>query len=509
MIEVLTSEEMASVDARAIDEYGLPSIVLMENAALAVADVIVENYAEARRILIVCGAGNNGGDGFAVARHLHQRGLDVLLLVAARTSDLSGDARINFDICGKLGLETEEVSSESDLQRGVFERCDLIVDAIFGTGLNRPVEGFRSALIEAINDTGLPVVAIDLPSGLRGSTGSVAGPIIDAEMTVTFCRPKVAHVLDPAASHCGTVVVADISIPDEAVDAEECRLSLVTASGVVAWFAPRPPDSHKGTWGDVGIVAGSAGRTGAAILASRAAVRAGAGLVTVISDPDSAAIIDVVSVESMSKTFAMGPAEAERIAGILGDRDAVLVGPGLRDDEAGYELVRGLLDRVSVPLVLDASGLNAFAGRPEALQGGGLRVLTPHPGELGRLLGRTAKEINGDRLEAAREAAGRCGSIVVLKGHQTVIADPDGRVAVNPTGNAGMASGGMGDVLAGMIVALLARSDDPFGAACAAVYLHGLAGDLLRDEGSDVGLRAIDLAETLPRAVAVLRERAG
>lgn len=507
-MKILTSEQMAAIDRRAIEQYGIPSIVLMENAAIAVADAISENYPDARSALVICGTGNNGGDGFAIARHLHQRELIVALAMAGSSDTLAGDAETNHAICTRLGLTVQAIESEGDVEEIVelARGTDIIIDALFGTGLDRPVEGYRALLIEALNAVELPIVAVDLPSGLQGSSKAVEGTVIQADLTVTFAQPKIPHIFSPASEMCGTVVVADISIPESAVDDEKVTLDLITPAEIISCFAPRESDTHKGTFGHVALVAGSAGRTGAAIMSARSAVRGGAGLVSVVTDHDSGSIIDSVSIESMSRPFEMKPSSAGRIVDFIADKDAVLLGPGLADDDDSYELIRSLAAKIELPLVIDASGLNAFADRIEELRNDAVRIITPHPGELGRLLGASAGDVNDDRIGAARDAAARSGACVVLKGHQTLVAAPDGRVSVNPTGNPGMASGGMGDVLAGLLVAILARSDDPFEAARAAVYLHGLAADLLRDESSDIGLRAMDVAEALPRAVAALRD---
>lgn len=510
-MNILTSEEMASIDRRAIETYGIPSIVLMENAAIGVAETILENYPEARSALIVCGTGNNGGDGFAVARHLHQREMIVTLVLAGKAEKLEGDAKTNYEVCTRLGLTVATIESEDEVGEvgNLGQSADLVVDALFGTGLDRPVEGYRADLIESLNALAVPIVAVDLPSGLRGSSADVDGVVIEADLTVTFARPKIPHVFAPAADLCGTVVVADISIPDAAVDDEDCRLDLITPVEVVTLVEPRRPDTHKGTYGHVALIAGSEGRAGAAIMAARSAVRGGAGLVTVVTDEHSAAIIDSVSIESMSKAVEMSASTLDWILEFVSGKDAVLVGPGLADDEESYELIRSLVSRIHLPTVIDASGLNAFENRIEDLRSESVRIITPHPGELARLAASSARKINENRIDAARDAASRSGAIVVLKGHQTLVASPDGFVSVNPTGNPGMASGGMGDVLAGLLVAILARTGDPFEAARGAVYLHGLAADIVREESSDVGLRAMEVAETLPRAVSVLRDMAG
>jgi NAD(P)H-hydrate epimerase len=319
-------------------------------------------------------------------------------------------------------------------------------------------------------------------------------------VTVTFAAPKVCHVFDPGASWCGEVIVADIAIPEIAIDDESVLLALTTPKEVAPLFAPRLAATHKGTYGHVAIIAGSPGRSGAAILCARGAIRTGAGLVTIMTDAETARIVHAGSVESMTWP-------GTEVQELLRGKHAVLAGPGLPDNDRAYGWVRTTLASIDLPLVIDASALNAFAGRAAEINPDRRpRVITPHPGELARLLQRDTKDINTDRLASAREAASLTRSVVVLKGHQTLIADSDGRVNVNPTGNPGMASGGMGDVLGGMIAALLARDVDPFDAACAAVYLHGFAGDILRDEMGDTGLAAMDLAERVPLAIRRLSE---
>ena len=490
-MKILNSEQMRNVDRRAIERFGVPSIVLMENAALAVVDVIFEHYATIERAAIFCGPGANGGDGFAIARHLENRGVVPVVLIAGDRAKYSGDARVNLEICERLNIPIYDATN--DIERAAD--ADVIVDAIFGTGLNRAPSGAYAEVIRAIDELRIPVVAVDLPSGLNASSGEPFDPCVHAEVTVTFAAPKLCHVFDPAATYCGEIVVADIAIPNVAIDEESVTLALTTPRDVQPHFAPRLASTHKGTYGHVGIVAGSPGRSGAAVLAAHGAIRTGAGLVTVVTEVGQE--VHAHSIESMTTTD----------ESTLASKDAVLVGPGLPDDDASYARVRELVAKIEQPLVIDASGLNAFASRANEINPNARpRVITPHPGELARLLGdRDAHAINANRIDAAREAARVANCVVVLKGHQTLIADRDGHVNVNPTGNPGMASGGMGDVLGGIIVALLARGVDPFDATCAGVYLHGFAGDLLKEEMGDTGLAANDLAEKLPFAIQRLR----
>lgn len=506
-MKILTSEQMRNIDARATEKFGIPSMVLMENAAIAVAEALIDHYPEAARVAIFCGTGNNGGDGFAAARHLFARGIDVSVHLIGDRSRISGDALTNLQSCDRLGVAIASIETDKQLELAISEasRSDVVVDAILGTGLEAAASGIRGEAIVALCSLSKPIIAVDLPSGLDASRAAVPGPAVEAAVTVTFAAPKVAHIFSPAADYCGEIVVADISIPDEAMEAEGVALSLTTPSDVLPFYAPRASETHKGTWGHVAILAGSAGRSGAAILAARGALRTGAGLVTVLTDAETARIVDSVSIESMSRAIDPERDSIAEVLELINAKDAALVGPGLADEELAWAFVREVLPGITVPLVIDASALNAWPGRIEKLEGSAPRVLTPHPGELGRLLGKSTGEIVADRIGSATEAAKRSGCVVVLKGHQTLIASPDGKVRVNPTGNPGMATGGMGDVLGGMIATLLGQGHDAADAAAAAVWLHGYAADQLAEETSDIGLAALDLAESIPSAIGRLR----
>jgi len=500
-MKILTSEQMRNIDRRATERFGIPSIVLMENAAIAVVDAIFEHYPDADRVAIVCGTGQNGGDGFAIARHLENRGVAPVIVIAGDRARIKGDAATNLLICERLAIPIYDLTASDDVETALahIADADLIVDAILGTGLERAPDGVRADVIRGIAELRIPVVAVDLPSGANASSPEPFDPCVQAEVTVTFAAPKVCHIFAPASLYCGEVIVADISIPEIAVDDENVALALITPRDVLPHVGPRLAPTHKGTYGHVAIVAGSPGRSGAAVMCARGAIRGGAGLVSVMTDAETAKLVHAGSIESM--TYSGSDLQA-----FLANKSAALVGPGLADDEAAYETTRAIVNAIELPLIVDASGLNAFAGRAGELNPRALpRVITPHPGELARLLGTTAHEVNADRLRAAREAARVTNCVVVLKGYQSLVAEPDGHVYVNPTGNAGMATGGMGDVLSGLIAALLARDTNPLDAACTAVYLHGLAGDLLREEMGDTGLAAMDVAEKIPAAIQRVR----
>jgi NAD(P)H-hydrate epimerase len=493
IMKILTAQQMQSIDARATQRFSIPSLILMENAALAVVDAIFEHDRDCERAAIFCGTGANGGDGLAVARHLENRGVVPSIFIVGAREKIKGDAETNLRICERLNLPMHDIVDAESLDDALVHagEADLVVDALFGTGLNRPPEGLFAEVVRSINELALPVVAVDLPSGANASSGEPFEPCVRAAVTVTFAAPKLCHVFDPAASLCGEIIVADISIPEAAIEDEGVTLALTTPADVRPHFAPRGANTHKGTYGHVAIVAGSPGRSGAAVLAARGAIRTGAGLVTVVTDRVTAPVVHTHSMESMTSL------DETAIDG----KDAVLIGPGLRDDDDSYARIRTLVSRIDAPLVIDASALNAFRGRAAEINPHGRpRVITPHPGELARLIGGDAKSINAARIDAARAAARAANCVAVLKGHQTLIADPDGYVRVNPTGNPGMATGGTGDVLTGLIAALLAQGLAAFEAAQLGAHLHGLAGDLARDELGEVSLTATDVLDYLPRA---------
>lgn len=514
-MRILTADEMREVDRRAIEEIGVPSLVLMENAAIGVADALAERFPEASSAAIFCGPGNNGGDGLALARHLDARGYRVKTFLFVRRSKPRGDALVQLEILEKLGLPVAEVGPEADLGAVLAgaEEAELLIDALFGTGLKRPLEGHFAEIAEWLASRTARCVAVDLPSGLDGSVASVPGPHVRAGLTVTFAAPKVAHVFPPAADAVGEVVVTDLGVPSWLVEEAPGRLHLLTDGELAACLTPRAASSHKGTYGHLLIVGGSPGKSGAVVMAARAAVRGGAGLVTAAVPEPLLAAVDAGSLESMTlplSTAAGGvvePAAATEVYGAAEGKQAVALGPGLGTSDATVDTVRELVKGLAeVPLVLDADGLNAFTGRIGDIGARrGPTVLTPHPGEMARLLGTTSAEVQADRVGAARRAARSSGAVVILKGHLSLVAEPEGEVYVNPTGNPGMASGGSGDVLTGLVAALLAQGYDALVAAQLAVYLHGLAGDLALVDGAPEALSAGDLIDALPRAFSALR----
>jgi NAD(P)H-hydrate epimerase len=485
MLPVLDTDRMREADRHAIEDLGVPGILLMENAATGVVDAIREHFPDAIRVLVLCGAGNNGGDGLAAARHLANGGHEVTVLLFANPERLSGDAAANYRIAAAFGLAIKTIQGDdlADLDQALETGPpDLIVDALLGTGLDRPLGGRLARAAERVSASGVPVVAVDVPTGLNGSSAGVAGPVLAAELTMTFGALKLCHVLPPACLHCGEIAVVDIGIPPRVLEAG-CRLHWLESRDVALMLPQRAPDGHKGTFGHLLLIAGAEGRGGAAAMAAKAAVAAGAGLVTAAVPRPAVPVVDGACLEAMTHPLAAD--DTGRVAGpggleeLLGRVSVVAAGPGLGTGNGAASTLEWLLDSWPGPLLLDADAINLLAGRAERLAGRDIpAVLTPHPGELARLLGRGIEDVTGDRLEAAREAAAAAGAVVVAKGFRTIVADPDGEAWVIPAGDSGLASGGAGDVLTGTIAAFLAQGLEPLRAALVGCWLHGRAGEL-------------------------------
>jgi len=516
-MRVLNSAQMREADRRTIDDIGIPSLVLMENAGrqtVAAMEAVHSDLSE-RQVAVLCGRGNNGGDGFVVARTLAQRGVDVSVFLLGRVADVRGDARTNLEILGRLGITVVEVADSQawELHFSEVSDCTLIVDAIFGTGLNAPLSGLIESVVADVNASGIPIVAIDLPSGLSADSPEPIGPSIEAGLTVTLAAPKLPLVLPPAEMRAGDIVIADIGIPGEVLESVEGpRVDLLTRGSMRELITPRTADSHKGDYGRVLIVAGSLGKTGAAHLSAIGALRSGAGLVTIATPASCQQVIAAMAPEYMTEALSetADGLDAEGVDRVLEwARDVVAIGPGLGAAASTREFVRQLVDRATMPMVIDADGLNAFAGDPDRLAGREGRdiIITPHPGEMGRLVGMSTDEVQSSRLEVARNFAVSHHVYVVLKGHRTLIATPDEKVFINPTGNPGMATGGTGDVLTGMIAAWLAQLLDAEAACKLAVYLHGMAGDLAEADEGEVSMTASDVAGHLGDAMLELTAR--
>jgi hydroxyethylthiazole kinase-like uncharacterized protein yjeF len=515
---VVTSKEMRVLDRLTIEKYRVPSLALMENAGAAIALALLKRFGKAAKggVLVVCGKGNNGGDGLVVARHLKKKSIPCAVVLLAQKEDLAPDAAENFRAYLKIkGTIFEARENSLALLARHLKGKKLVVDAILGTGLKEEVRGAYAEAIALINSSGLPVVAADVPSGLDSDTGRPLGAAIKAEMTVALGYPKLGEVIQPGLSYVGELVVADIGIHPDAVKEVAPSTELLEDEEIGRLVPAREPDSHKGTYGHLLAVAGSRGKTGAAILACRAAMRVGAGLVTLaaarsLNDIFAGALVEVMTEplrdnaqDEMDEVGTLTDHEWRRI---LEKKSAVLFGPGVGVNDSARSGFWWLLKNLDVPFVIDADGLNLLAGDIERL--GGARqppVLTPHPGEMARLIGGDTAAVNHDRAGVARAVAGRYRCYVVLKGARTVIATPAGRVFINPTGNPGMASGGMGDVLAGILAGLLAQGFAVEDALRLGVFLHGFAGDRVAALKGEMGLIASDVIGALPECLKLLK----
>ncbi|HZT42251.1 MAG TPA: NAD(P)H-hydrate dehydratase [Chthonomonadaceae bacterium] len=568
-MKVVTAEVMRAMDRRAIEEFGIPGVVLMENAGRAVVECIAREYGllRGRRVLVFCGGGNNGGDGFVAARYLLLAGAQPLLCMVGRPEMLKAEARTHWDLA--QGLHLPVVGWEEGCRRLQDERADLIVDALFGTGIKEAPRAPYAEVIAAINQAGCPVIAVDIPSGVDSDTGATPGEGIRAAHTVTFGYPKLGLFLFPGAECTGALHVSDIGFDWDQLEVETpYRLLDITphphpiaivASTVQrpspspsqgegeldssltpgAWLRqtgllkPRAPESNKGDFGHVAVVGGSRGMVGAPSMVARAAQRVGAGLVTVLvpacAQPMIAAKLDEqMTVPLPDDGHALSIDAYEAIAEFAEKATVLCVGPGLTTTAPTVELVQRILQKIEKPIVLDADGLNALAQRPDILTSRpnsprAPLILTPHPGEAARLLGTSIADVQSNRLEAVRSLAGRFQAIAVLKGRHTLIADPSGNISINTTGNPGMATGGMGDALTGIIGGLLAQAvapgkgvEDPEAyrrvtarpedAAALGVALHGLAGDLAAAQIGQIGLVTGDLIDCIPAAIRRLEE---
>ena len=513
-MRVLNTAQMREADRRTIADLGVPSLTLMEQAGRQVVSALESRWSLGpdRRIAVVCGKGNNGGDGFVAARVLAARGAAVRVYLAAPAAEVGGDAGVNLSALQRFGVPVVDVSDPSAwaAARADLGGCDVVVDALFGTGLTRPLAGHWRSLAAALDASDPPVVSIDLPSGLSADTAQPIGEAVAADLTVTLGAPKLPLLLDPAATRAGRVVVADIGIPAAVVDAlAGPRVTVVTRTWARRQVPRRSRESHKGDYGRVLVAAGSTGKTGAAGLAALGALRSGAGLVTVATPRACQPTVAALAPEYMTLGLdhdAEGRVGAEAAGAVLAERcDVLAVGPGLGRSPGVDRFVRELVDRAPVPMVLDADAVNAFAGDRAGLRGRPDRplVITPHAGEMGRLLGRPAGHVEAHRLDAARDLAAGQGIFVVLKGARTLVATPTGTVWVNVTGNPGMATGGVGDVLTGVLAAWIAQVPDVEAACGLGVCLHGLAGDLAA-AGQGAGLVAGDLARRLGPALLAL-----
>ena len=505
-MKIVTVAEMRAIDRATTERFGIQSLTLMEDAGAAVADYVLARHAAARRVVVFCGKGNNGGDGFVAARRLHQQGRKVQVILLASPSDLRGDAALMF---AKLPAAAMAVHSSDELKSDRVRLSlpgDLYLDAILGTGFKPPVSGLYAEAIAILNASPIPVVAVDIPSGADADATSLqTGTIARADAIVTFTAARPAHVFSSLTT--GSTYVADIGSPEEAIVSAQ-QLNVITARDIASVVAPRHAESNKGNYGHVLVVGGSLGKAGSAAMAGMAALRAGAGLSTVATAKSVLATVAGFHPELMTEALAeteegsIAATAANRLDELVEKKTVVAIGPGISRHAQTAEQVRRLVAKCEVPLVLDADGLNAFEGRTQELNGAGRSlVITPHPGEMARLVGCTIAEVQADRLGVPRKFAQEHQLIVVLKGHRTLVVRPDGEAWVCITGNPGMSTGGTGDILTGMVAGLVAQHpQDVLSAVLAAVHLHGLAGDVMRETVGEHSMVATDLLRGLPEA---------
>lgn len=522
-MKILTAAQMAEVDRLTTDRYLIPSVLLMENAGRSVADELERACPglDKKRILIFCGRGNNGGDGFVVARYLALRNANPSIILLSDPEKLKGDALINFNIVRALGVTIHVLATSAEARSYLKKAAapDVIVDALFGTGLAKPIGPDFSHVVDWVNKMSRAafVVAVDIPSGLFADSFSIPGPAVRAHMTVTFSALKLAQVMPPASDFAGKVIMVPIGSPSALLESSEYRMNLIDSALVRKTLPGRASNSHKGTYGHVYVVAGSRGKSGAALMTGIAALRSGSGLVTLwLPKSLQRGVVGKfpeLMTEFLPETYegALDQSGAGQVLDQLAQVDALVIGPGMTVHQSTRKLVWEIVRHSPVPVVVDADGINAFVPPAPSMRNetGQPVILTPHPGEMARLAGKKISEVQQDRIATARSWAESSGCYVVLKGYQTILAAPSGEIFVNSTGNPGMATGGTGDILAGMMGRFVAGwkcqsgRENSLGLtdyACSAVYLHGLAGDFAAEDKGEESLIATDLLSFLPKA---------
>lgn len=504
-MKAVTAQQMRDLDQYAIDTVGIPGLVLMENAGRGAFDLLKERLEEAEleTVLVMCGGGNNGGDGYVVARHLVNHGFSVLVVATRPGKDLRGDAHVNWQAAQNMGIpmlvlqEGMDVADELD-RAGPF---DAVVDSLLGTGASKDLRGWYLDLVQYANRGSCYRFAIDIPTGVHADSGSILGDAFLAHDTATFGLPKIGLYLYPGHSHAGDIHVVDISIPLERLEAAEGVELLGSADSVPA-MPERPVEAHKNRLGHLLVVAGSPGKAGAALLAGRAGLRTGAGLCTVATDAEVRGNLEGRVPDLMIEGLDMAGSPAADLVGVAEGKSCIAIGPGLGTGTRSAKLVEAVFGLERMPVVADADALGIFAGRHrEMRREGGETVLTPHPGEMARLLGIGTAEVLADRVAIASKVAAETGAVVALKGAHSVLAHPDGRTVLNLSGSSALAKAGSGDVLTGIIGALCAMGMDAWSAARLGVYLHGVTGDLIEEELGEHSLLASDLIDFIPLAI--------
>lgn len=514
---LVKADQMQAMDNEAIKSFGIPGLVLMENAGRGAFDFLLKSCQGQmpESVAVIAGRGNNGGDGFVIARYLMEKNIQTSVYLLSSKEKVQGDAKVNMDLFLKLCQNSSsgymfEIPNQDTFERhkNKIRNHDLFVDAILGTGLNSDVRGFFKDAIELLNSSDKPVFSIDIPSGLHSDTGQPLGVAVKADNTATFAFTKVGHILYPGNLYTGNLETIDIGIPKYIAEKKDITLSLIDQASITSLFKPRSFTSHKGSFGHLLVIAGSPGKTGAAALCANAAMRSGTGLVTLGVAKGLEKRIEPMVVEPMTHAL---PEKQKRIltdhctgevVELSKDKQALAIGPGIGTKQETAKLVYNLIKNIDLPLIIDADGLNCLAENIDVLkQKKGPVILTPHPGEMARLCKTKTATIQADRIKTASDFAKTHDVILILKGAQTVISLPDGKSAICPTGNPGMASGGMGDVLTGIIAGFCAQGMPPGNAAMAGTYIHGMCADILAEEKGGFGFLATDMINSLPETI--------
>ncbi|MBC8286169.1 MAG: NAD(P)H-hydrate dehydratase [Nitrospinae bacterium] len=512
MLPVVTAKQMQAIDRQTIDEFGIPGITLMENAGVAVVHELQKRFPDLshKKVFIFCGKGNNGGDGFVIARHLFNLGSEVQVLLTGKLSKLKGDAETNANSARNIGVQVDELDVDNlNCHDHKLRHCDIIIDAVFGTGLNKPVSGFMEKVIDKINQFERFekfVVSVDINSGVDSDSGQLIGPHVKSDLTLALAYWKQSHLLHPSAGVMQEVRLLDIGVPEKASEQQSIQVHQSTVEDIKSYFQKRDPNSHKGNYGHVLVLAGSRGKEGAAGLTALAVLRAGAGLCTLALPASSQKAMHPMEVMTVplpeTANGSLSLKAKQSILDLLKDKSVVAIGPGISTDPETVALIGELLPQIRCPLVLDADALNALSLHKDWLKK--LQpetVLTPHPKEMSRLIGVPTEEIQRNRVETASRFAREHSLNLVLKGSPSLIALPDGSLVINPTGNPGMATGGSGDVLTGIISGLIAQGLSSSQASIAGTYIHGQAGDHFAERESQTTLIAGDLLRCLPETL--------
>lgn len=511
---IVKSVEMREADRITIEELKIPGLILMENAAIAVLQAIKEEILDykLRSYAVICGKGNNGGDGFALARHLLQNNIETKVLLVGRKEQLKGDALANYNMLQAYIENIPEVCEENQLHimEDILKDSSIAIDAIFGTGLDKPLTGFYKKVVEELNRFKGVIISIDIPSGLSSDTGEIIGPAVKSNFTVALAAPKYCHIFPPAEELCGKLIIKDIGIPELAIRKTNPSLRLIEKADIFSVLAPRKKDTHKKNYGDILIIAGSAGKLGAAWMTAYSAIKSGAGLVT-LGVPKSLHHTVMTKVKEImtigfpnTEDDTFSSAATEEILKIAEEKDLLAIGPGITTHPEVENVVQELVKKYRKTMIIDADGLNCISKDISCLrERKGGTILTPHPGEFSRLTKLPTKDILKDKVNITKNFSIEYNVVVILKGYRTLIAFPDGMVYMNPTGNPGMATGGSGDILTGMMAGFVAQTSEKYfkNAVIASVYLHGLAGDLAKEKYGEIPLVATDIIKFIPKAI--------